>query len=72
MTKNNKSGWIIVAVIAAIIAAITTLVVLALRARAKSKPWYEQEAFDYDEDDCAGFEDEDSELAASTEEAYQE
>jgi Flp pilus assembly protein TadB len=45
----------IVAVVASVVAVATTLVILALRARAKKKAWYEQEAFDYDVDDCAGF-----------------
>lgn len=54
---KNKTRWIIVAVVASVVAVATTLVILALRARAKKKAWYEQEAFDYDVDDCAGFDD---------------
>ena len=46
---NKKSRWILVAVLAAVVAVATTLVVLALRARAKKKAWYEDEpVFDYD------------------------
>lgn len=48
--KNNKTRWILVAVIAAVVAAATTALVLILRARAK-KTWYEDEALDYDLDD---------------------
>ena len=48
--KNNKTRWILVAVIAAVVAAATTALVLILRARAK-KNWYEDEALDYDLDD---------------------
>ena len=57
MEKKNR--WILVAVIAAIVAALTTVLVMVLRARANKKHWSEQEAFDYDEDDCECFEFED-------------
>lgn len=56
MDKSNKSvKWIVVAAVAAGIAAITTIVVLTLRAKAKKKAWYEDEAFEYDMDDCDCF-----------------
>lgn len=50
--KNNKTRWILIAAIAAVVAAATTVLVLVLRARANKKAWYEQEAIDYDVDDC--------------------
>ena len=54
---NKKSRWIFVAVVAAIVAVATTLVVFALRARAKKKAWYEDEpVIDYDLDDEELFE----------------
>ena len=46
MEKNHKNRWVVIAIIAAIVAALTTVIVLVLRARAKKKAWYEQEAFD--------------------------
>ena len=57
--KNNKTRWILVAVVAAIVAAATTALVLILRARAKKDAWYEGEAFDCDLDDCDCFDFED-------------
>ena len=56
MENNNKSSkiWIIV-IIAAVVAALTTVAIIVLRARAKKKAYLEQEAFDYDLDDCACF-----------------
>ncbi len=60
--NKNKTRWIVVAVVAAVVAAATTLVLLALRARAKKKAWYEDEAFDYDADDCICFDDLDDEI----------
>lgn len=57
--KNNKTRWILIAVVAAVVAAATTALVLILRARAKKKAWYEEEAFDYDFDDCECFDLED-------------
>lgn len=56
---KNKTRWILIAAVAAVVAAATTVLVLVLRARAKKKAWYEQEAFDYDLDDCEGIEFED-------------
>ena len=59
---DKKNRWILVAVIAAVVAALTTTLILVLRARKKKKQWYEQEAFDYDVDNCECFEfDDDSE-----------
>lgn len=54
MEKKNR--WILVAIIAAVVAAVTTTIILVLRARNKKKQWYEQEAFDYDVDNCECFE----------------
>ena len=65
--EKNKSRWILIAVIAAVVAAITTTVVFILRARAKRRAWCEQEAFDYDFDDCDCF-DMDDEIDAVIEE----
>ena len=69
MDKNTKSRWIIVAVVAAVVAAITTVLILVLRARAKKKAWYEQEAFDYDFDDCECFDLEDDVIEMADETA---
>ena len=66
MDKNGKSRWIIVAIIAAVVAVATTLVVLALRARAKRKAWYEEPAFDYDVDDADLFEEFEEDAAEDT------
>ena len=60
MEKKNR--WVVIAIVAAVVAALTTVVVLVLRARAKKKAWCEQEAFDYDLDDCACFEFDDEEV----------
>ena len=43
--KNNK--WILIAALAAVVAALTTVAVLALRARSKKKNWYDEQA-DFD------------------------
>lgn len=61
MEKNHKNRWVVIAIVAAIVAALTTVVVLVLRARAKKKAWYEKQALDCDVDDCNCyvFEDED-------------
>jgi len=67
MERNNKR-WITIAIIAAAIAAVTTLVVLALRARAKKKAWFEDAAFDYDADDCECFDICDDDFAEPAEE----
>ena len=69
MDKNTKIRWAIVAAVAAVVAVATTLVSLALRARAKKKAWYEQEAFDYDVDDCECFDDFEADLPEPAEEA---
>lgn len=69
MDKSNKSvKWIVVAAVAAGIAAITTIVILMLRAKAKKKAWYEDAAFEYDMDDCECFDDFDDEIIDMTEE----
>lgn len=52
---DKKNRWVIVAIVAAVVAALTTVLVFVLRARAKRRAWYEQEAFDYDADDCECF-----------------
>lgn len=70
MDKSNKSvKWIVVAAVAAGIAALTTVVILVLRAKAKKKAWYEDAAFEYDMDDCECFDDDfDGEVIELTEE----
>ena len=51
MCKRTRK-WLLITIVAALIAAVTTVLVLALRARAKKKAWYEEEAsFDCDLDD---------------------
>lgn len=61
MKKN--SNWILVAVIAAIVAALTAAVIFILRARTKDKAWYDEEPIDCDMDDaeCYEFDEEDIE-----------
>ena len=70
MEKNHKNRWVVIAIIAAIVAALTTVIVLVLRARARKKAWYEQQALDYDMDEgnCYVFEDEDVSEEAAVEE----
>lgn len=53
--SNSKNRWVVIAIVAAIVAALTTVVVLVLRARAKKKAWAEQEALNCDLDDCECF-----------------
>ena len=65
--KNTKTRWILIAIVAAIVAAATTTLVLILRARAKKKAWYEDEAFDYDLDDCECFDADDDNFILSDE-----
>lgn len=60
MEKKNR--WIVIAIVAAVVAALTTVLVLVLRARAKKKAWYDQEAFDYDLDDGESFTFDDEEI----------
>ena len=55
--KNNKTRWTLVAIVAAVVAVATTALVLILRARAKKKAWYEEEAIDLDEYDTLNAED---------------
>lgn len=54
--EKNKNRWIIIAIVSAAVAALTTVLVLVLRARAKKKAWRDEEAFDYEVDDCECFE----------------
>ena len=70
MEKNHKNRWVVIAIIAAIVAALTTVIVLVLRARAKKKAWYEQQAMDCDADDCNCyvFDEEDFDDESATEE----
>ena len=65
MDKKNNNPWILIAIVAAVAAAVAALVVFLLRARAKQKAWYDQEAIDCEMDDCECFEfdDEDVEIA---------
>lgn len=63
--EKNKNRWVVIAIVAAVVAALTTVLVLVLRARAKKKAWYDQEAFDYDLDDEGfAFDDEEIETIA--------
>ena len=65
MDKKNNNPWIVLAIVTALSAAVAAVVVFILRARAKQKAWYDQEAIDCDMDDCECFEfdDEDDEIA---------
>ena len=65
MDKKNNSPWVAIAIVAALVAAAAAVVVFILRAREKQKAWYDQEAIDYEMDDCECFEfdDEDVEIA---------
>ena len=60
---DKKNRWVIITIVAAVVAALTTVVVFVLRARAKKRAWFNQEAFDYDVDDCDCIEAEDAEEA---------
>ena len=62
--EKNKTRWIVVAILAAVVAALTTVLVLVLRARAKKNAWYDEEAFDYDLEDGESFEFGDEEIEA--------
>lgn len=76
MKGSKTAKWIIVAAVAALIASLTTVVILALRARAKKKAWYEEDGeFGYDlEDDLENWEmiDQDAEEELPFEEAVEE
>ena len=76
MKGSKTTKWIIVAAVAALIASLTTVVILALRARAKKKACYEEDGeFGYDlEDDLENWEmiDQDAEEELSFEEAVEE
>ena len=71
MEKNKTVKWLIVAAVAAGIAAITTVVLLAIRAKAKKKAWYEQAAFEYDTDDCEGFDEFEDDIVELAEEVQE-
>ena len=49
--KNTKTRWILIAVVSALVAIVTTALVLVLRARAKKKAWFDEESIDFDVDD---------------------
>lgn len=49
--KNTKTRWILIAVVSALVAIVTTALVLVLRARAKEKAWFDEESIDFDVDD---------------------
>lgn len=51
MEKKNNN-WILVAIIAAVVATLTAAVIFILRARAKAKAWYDEEPIDCDMDDA--------------------
>jgi len=60
---KGKSRWILVAIVAALVAIATTAVIFALRARAKKKALFERDGAEYDCDNCHSFEfDENGEL----------
>jgi len=60
---KGKSRWILVAIVAALVAVATTAVIFALRARAKKRALFDREGADYDCDACQSFEfDENGEL----------
>lgn len=71
---KGKSRWILVAIVAALVAVATTAVIFALRARAKKRALFERD--DADCDNCQSFEfDENGELiedAPVDESAYAE
>lgn len=76
MKGSKTTKWIIVAAVAALIASLTTVVILVLRARAEKKAWYEEDGeFGYDlEDDLDNWEmiDQDAEEELPFEEAVEE
>ena len=55
--KRNKTNWLLVALVSAVVAAGTTLLVLALRARFKKKK-EEALACDFEDCDCLFVDDE--------------
>lgn len=61
MEKSRSSKWIIVAIVAAVIAALTTVAILLLRARAQKKAWFDEEpdfGYDLEADDVVDVTDE--------------
>lgn len=73
---KGKSRWILVVIVAALVAVATTAVIFALRARAKKRAIFERNGAEYDCDNCQSFEfDENGELiedAPATEEVIAE
>lgn len=73
---KGKSRWILVVIVAALVAVATTAVIFALRARAKKRAIFERNGAEYDCDNCRSFEfDENGELiedAPATEEVIAE
>lgn len=67
---KKTSRWVIIAAVVAVAAALAAVVVYVLRARSKSKAWYDQEAIDCDDEGCECFEfnDEDVELTETIDE----
>lgn len=59
--KTNR--WIVVGIIVAVVAALAAVAVYLMRAREKSKVWYDQDAIDCDDCECFEFDDEDIEIA---------
>ena len=55
---KGKSRWLLVAIVAALVAVATTAVIFALRARAKKKALFERacDEPDFDYDECRSFE----------------
>lgn len=51
MDKEKKSPWIVVGIIAAVLAVLAVVLVFVLRARSKKKAWYEGEPIDCEMDD---------------------
>lgn len=67
--EKKTNSWVIVAAVLAVLAAFSAVVVLILRARSKKVAWYDQEAINYDDEDCCEcfeFDEEDVELTEVT------
>jgi hypothetical protein len=57
--RQNKSGKLaLIVIVASVVAALTTVAVFFLRARAKRRAMCAGTAFDYDLDDCDCYDDE--------------
>jgi lipopolysaccharide export system protein LptC len=52
----KKSRWLLVAIVAALVAVATTAVIFALRARAKKKALFNRDECGFDYDECQSFE----------------